>query len=110
MFFFKKKKKNPLPTSFVLLMLWDLNIAEEARKHGIVERCFVRIIQREDVDDPSEKVRVFILYSGLVGAWKAVKTFDGRFFGGRNIRARFAFHSHPYLDDFFFLLFFFLSD
>ncbi|PLW17147.1 hypothetical protein PCANC_11777 [Puccinia coronata f. sp. avenae] len=64
-------------------------IAEEARKHGIVERCFVRIIQREDVDDPSEKVRVFILYSGLVGAWKAVKTFDGRFFGGRNIRARF---------------------
>jgi hypothetical protein len=33
---------------------------------------------------------VFILYSGLVGAWKAVKTFDGRFFGGRNIRARFA--------------------
>lgn len=64
-------------------------IAEEARKHGIVERCFVRIVQREDLDDPSEKVRVFILFSGLVGAWKAVKTFDGRFFGGRNIRARF---------------------
>ncbi|KAA1100933.1 hypothetical protein PGT21_001930 [Puccinia graminis f. sp. tritici] len=64
-------------------------IAEEARKHGIVERCFVRIVQREQIDDPSEKVRVFILYSGLVGAWKAVKTFDGRFFGGRNIRARF---------------------
>ncbi|POW09726.1 hypothetical protein PSHT_09048 [Puccinia striiformis] len=64
-------------------------IAEEARKHGIVERCFVRIVQRGDIADPSEAVRVFILYSGLVGAWKAVKTFDGRFFGGRNIRARF---------------------
>ncbi|MBW0487165.1 hypothetical protein O181_026880 [Austropuccinia psidii MF-1] len=63
-------------------------IAEEAHKHGIVERCFVRIVQRP-VDDPAEAVRVFILYSGLVGAWKAVKTFDGRFFGGRNIRARF---------------------
>ncbi|OAV87069.1 hypothetical protein PTTG_29590 [Puccinia triticina 1-1 BBBD Race 1] len=61
----------------------------EARKHGIVERCFVRIVQRGDSADPSEKVRVFIVYSGLVGAWKAVKTFDGRFFGGRNIRARF---------------------
>jgi len=64
-------------------------IAEEARKHGMVERCFVRIIQRSDVEDASERVRVFIIYSGLVGAWKAVKTFDGRFFGGRNIRARF---------------------
>ncbi|KAH9816684.1 hypothetical protein DFH28DRAFT_890731 [Melampsora americana] len=63
-------------------------IAEEAGKHGIVERCFVRIVQKP-IDDPSEAVRVFIIFSGLVGAWKAVKTFDGRFFGGRTIRARF---------------------
>ncbi|KAG0140527.1 hypothetical protein CROQUDRAFT_718591 [Cronartium quercuum f. sp. fusiforme G11] len=63
-------------------------IAEEAGKHGIVERCFVRVVQRP-VDDPTECVRVFIIFSGLVGAWKAVKSFDGRFFGGRTIRARF---------------------
>ncbi|EGG00042.1 uncharacterized protein MELLADRAFT_93872 [Melampsora larici-populina 98AG31] len=73
-------------TLLLTLYVFRKSIAEEAGKHGIVERCFVRIVQKP-LDDPSEAVRVFIIFSGLVGAWKAVKTFDGRFFGGRTIRA-----------------------
>lgn len=39
--------------------------------------------------DDDNAVRIFIVYSGLVGAWKAVKEFEGRYFGGRRVRARF---------------------
>lgn len=61
--------------------------AEEARKLGVLEKCFVHIQPPYVPED--EAVRVFIVFSGLVGAWKAVNAFEGRYFGGRNVKAKF---------------------
>ncbi|GAA6050772.1 hypothetical protein JCM3770_001637 [Rhodotorula araucariae] len=70
-------------------------VAEEANKFGVVERCFVYPVPGETRDD--EAVRIFLVMSGLAGGYNAVKSFDGRFFGGRTVRARFydekAFHA-----------------
>ncbi|GAA5930638.1 hypothetical protein JCM1841_006824 [Sporobolomyces salmonicolor] len=62
-------------------------IAEEANKIGVVERCFVYIVPGETRDE--EAVRVFLVMSGLAGGYNAVRSFDGRFFGGRTVKARF---------------------
>ncbi|GAA5868421.1 hypothetical protein JCM1840_006989 [Sporobolomyces johnsonii] len=62
-------------------------IAEEANKIGVVERCFVYVVPGETRDE--EAVRVFLVMSGLAGGYNAVRSFDGRFFGGRTVKARF---------------------
>ena len=36
-------------------------------------------------EDPRECLRVFIVFSGMAGAWRATKELDGRFFGGKKI-------------------------
>ena len=64
-----------------------VHAAEEAGKLGILERCFVHVMPEYAPEE--DAVRVFIVYSGLVGAWKAAKAFEGRHFGGRQVRARF---------------------
>jgi splicing factor 45 len=35
--------------------------------------------------EPSECLRIFVVFSGMAGAWRATKELDGRFFGGRKI-------------------------
>lgn len=35
--------------------------------------------------DPSDAFRIFVVFSGLAGAWKAIKELDGRLFGGRHL-------------------------
>ncbi|GAA5869078.1 hypothetical protein JCM3774_002468 [Rhodotorula dairenensis] len=73
-------------------------VAEEASKVGGVERCFVYHVPGETRDE--EAVRIFLVMRGIAGGYNAVRSFDGRFFGGRTVRARFyddrAFHSAQY--------------
>ncbi|KDE02872.1 hypothetical protein MVLG_06591 [Microbotryum lychnidis-dioicae p1A1 Lamole] len=62
-------------------------VAEEAAKFGVVERCLYRII--ESPEGGQEEVRVFLVMSGLAGGYNGCRTFDGRFFGGKTVRARY---------------------
>jgi hypothetical protein len=73
-----------------LSLLW----LDRVRYHSIVERCFSHIMPFNTPDH--EAVRIFIVFSGAVGAWQAAKAFDGRFFGGRAVRARWAFIVLPW--------------
>ncbi|OCF36771.1 hypothetical protein I316_01367 [Kwoniella heveanensis BCC8398] len=61
-------------------------IGEECSKYGIVERVVLHMVEPPP-PEPSDCLRVFIVFSGMAGAWRATKELDGRFFGGRKIRA-----------------------
>lgn len=55
-------------------------VKEEADRFGVVNRVVVW--------NSGGEVRIFLIMSGLAGAYNVVKQFEGRFFGGRVVRAR----------------------
>ncbi|KAH8833828.1 hypothetical protein DL96DRAFT_1578519 [Flagelloscypha sp. PMI_526] len=64
------------------------DIGEECGKTGAVERVVVHLVQPTPREE-GEAVRVFVAFVSVPGAWETVKKMDGRFFGGRTVRARY---------------------
>lgn len=65
------------------------NAAAPADRGSIVERVVLHMVEPPP-PEPSECLRIFVVFSGMAGAWRATKELDGRFFGGRKIvRAHF---------------------
>ena len=50
----------------------------------IVERVVLHMVEPPPLD-PTECLRIFVVFSGMAGAWRATKEIDGRFFGGKKI-------------------------
>ncbi|XP_065177305.1 splicing factor 45-like [Sycon ciliatum] len=70
-------------------------VSEECSKYGQVHKCLIYEIP--NAPNPEEAVRIFIKFTRVDSAIKAVMDLNGRFFGGRTVNA--GFFSEDRFDD-----------
>lgn len=51
---------------------------------SIVERVVLHMVEPAP-EDPAESLRVFVVFTGMAGAWRSIRELDGRFFAGKKI-------------------------
>jgi len=66
----------------------DDEIGEECSKYGLIGQITIFEVT-EPGFDPTEAVRIFVQFERPESAMKALIDLDGRFFGGRTVKAMF---------------------